>query len=378
MKIGLVLDDSLDKPDGVQQYVLALGRWYAAQGHSVHYLVGATSRDDVPNIHSLSRNVRVQFNQNRMSTPLPVSARKLRRLLHEQQFDVLHVQLPYSPFLGGRIINHAPPSTAIIGTFHILPFSRLESAATRALAAAVRQSRKKFDTIVSVSEPARQFARKYFMVDSIVVPNAVTVKDFSASRRPQKRNDAKLTLVYLGRLVARKGCMQLLSALQLLHQQGRLANVRVIVAGKGPQLPALEAFVYQNNLSAYVEFAGYVSEDDKPSLLARADIAVLPSMGGESFGIVLVEAMAAGADVVIAGDNPGYRSVMDGHEEQIVDPRDTAAFAKTLQHFIADASARRRAKRWQRTRAAEFDVEAVGQRLIDIYAEALRNKRDVR
>src|SRR5579875_4032120 len=99
MKIGMVLDDTLDTPDGVQQYVLQVGRWLSAQGHDVHYLVGATTRTDIPNIHSLSRNKQVRFNGNRMSMPLPASRKKLKQFLRTEQFDVLHVQVPYSPFM---------------------------------------------------------------------------------------------------------------------------------------------------------------------------------------------------------------------------------------------------------------------------------------
>src|ERR1700760_451276 len=108
MKIGLVLDDTLDTPDGVQQYVIQVGTWLTAQGHEVHYLVGATERTDIPHIHSLSRNLKVKFNGNRMSMPLPTSKRTLKRFLHEQQFDVLHVQVPYSPFMAGRLLLSAP------------------------------------------------------------------------------------------------------------------------------------------------------------------------------------------------------------------------------------------------------------------------------
>src|SRR6185369_17609889 len=92
MKIGLVLDDTLDTPDGVQQYVVRVGSWLAAHGHDVHYLVGHTTRHDVQNVHSLSRNLRVKFNGNRMSMPLPASPRRLRAFFATQKFDVLHVQ----------------------------------------------------------------------------------------------------------------------------------------------------------------------------------------------------------------------------------------------------------------------------------------------
>ncbi|HTH72515.1 MAG TPA: glycosyltransferase family 4 protein, partial [Candidatus Pristimantibacillus sp.] len=105
LKIGLVLDDSLDKVDGVQQYVLIVGRWLTAQGHDVHYLVGETKRTDLPGMHSLARNVKVRFNKNRMAIPLPANLRAIRALLKREQFDVLHVQVPYSPALAGRIIK---------------------------------------------------------------------------------------------------------------------------------------------------------------------------------------------------------------------------------------------------------------------------------
>ena len=125
LTIGFVFDDSLDKPDGVQQYVLILSRWLQAQGHEVHYLLGETRRLDIANLHSLSRNVTVRFNQNRMAMPLPARLKPIRDLLHQVHFDVLHVQVPYSPALAGRIIKAVEPDTAVVGTFHIAPHSRL-------------------------------------------------------------------------------------------------------------------------------------------------------------------------------------------------------------------------------------------------------------
>ena len=106
MKIALVLDDSLDKPDGVQQYVLTLGSWLTSQKHEVHYLVGATSRKDIPNVHSLSANMRVRFNKNRASMPMIANRKAIRALTEKEKFDVLHVQMPYSPLLAGKIIDY--------------------------------------------------------------------------------------------------------------------------------------------------------------------------------------------------------------------------------------------------------------------------------
>lgn len=374
MKIGFVLDDSLDPADGVQQYILTLGRWFREQGHDVHYLVGRTTRDDVPNVHSLSRTLSVRFNQNRMATPLPASSRKVSALLAREKFDVLHVQMPYSPFLAAKVINQAPPSTAVIGTFHILPYSRREALATRALRLAVRRSLKRFDKIVSVSQPAAEFAKQTFGVQIDVLPNAVHIERFQKGKKLKEYDDGKLNIVYLGRLVARKGCLHLLEAVKQLGRD----DIRVIVIGKGSLLPKLRQFVARNGLDKIVEFAGFVPEDDKPDYLATADIAVLPSTGGESFGIVIVEAMAAGADVVVAGDNPGYRSVLGQAEKQLVKPTDTEAFAATLKHFLQDKAVRRQSKQWQDKEVVAYDVRQVGPKLLKLYRNVLRGKQTVR
>lgn len=375
MKIGLVLDDSLDKADGVQQYVITLGQWYQREGHEVHYLAGHTERRDLPRIHSLSRNVQVHFNQNRVTTPLPASAGDIKALLAAEEFDVLHVQMPYSPFMAGKVIKYAPKRTAVIGTFHIMPYSRLESLATRLLGVWQWRRLRRFDKVVSVSEPAARFARKAFRIKTKVLPNAVHITRFQSGKKMRKYSEGKINMVYLGRLVERKGCMYLLQAMVQLRDLNLLHNVRLIIAGKGPLEDNLKDYVKKERLGKSVKFIGFVSENDKPDLLASADIVVLPSTGGESFGIVLVEAMAASPGVVIAGNNAGYRSVMAGHGDQLVRPANTKAFTAILKKFLINANVRKRAQRWQEARAAEYDVRKVGAELLDIYTEALQKKR---
>ncbi len=372
-RIGFVLDDTLDKPDGVQQYVMTLGSRLSSQGHEVHYLVGESKRQDVEHMHSLARNVSVSFNKNRMSIPLPVDRRKLRQLLGELQLDVLHVQMPYSPMFAARVITASQPTTAVIGTFHILPFSRIESIATRMLSVWLKRSLSRFDHIVSVSEPARDFALESFGVKSEVLPNVI---DMSVLRKPKKRrtdNDS-VHIVYLGRLVSRKGCGYLLQALhELLLQQPQL-KLSVTICGKGPDRERLERYVNSHGLAEVVTFAGFVDEQHKAACLASADIAVFPSVGGESFGIVLIEAMAAGAGVVVGGDNPGYRSVL-GSEETLFDPRDITAFAELLGRLTADASLRAKIHKQQQSQVEAYDVKVVGQRLQAVYEQAIAKRR---
>src|SRR5581483_12518242 len=117
-------------------------------------------------------------------------------------------------------------------------------------------------------------------------------------------DDNKLTVLYFGRLVARKGCLQLLEAVnELVSQQLSLPDFRVVICGSGPEKSKLEAYVSKHGLSPYVEFRGFIKEEDKPSYYGSADIAVFPSYGGESFGIVLLEAMASGRAAVLAANN---------------------------------------------------------------------------
>jgi phosphatidylinositol alpha-mannosyltransferase len=375
MKIAFVLDDSLDKTDGVQQYILTLGAWYRSQGHQVHYLVGESQRSDIPHVHSLSRNIRTKFNQNRVSTPLPASKSIIRGVLAAENFDILHVQLPHSPLLAARVIKASNASTGVVGTFHIIPFSKLETVATTTLGLVLKRNIRRFDTIYSVSGPAKEFARKSFKINSRVVPNVVNVSHFKSARPYKRYDDDTLTIVFLGRLVERKGCMQLLEALQILHENHKLVRVRVLICGKGPLLTKLESFVKAKHLGHIVHFTGFVSEDEKAKYLASADIAVFPSTGGESFGIVLIEAMAAGSKVVLGGDNIGYKSVLGQRPDQIISPTDTKAFAKQLQHFISSSRARTEASKWQQEHIKQFDVRVVGKQLLSDYESVIAKRR---
>jgi phosphatidylinositol alpha-mannosyltransferase len=374
MKIGLVFDASLDKADGVAQYVLTLGRWFGAQGHTVHYLVGETERTDLPNLHSLSRNLTVRVNQNRVRTPLPASKKIIRQLLAKEQFDVLHVQMPYSPWLAGRVIKAAGPHTAVIGTFHIMPASWLVSIGTRCLGWFLHRNLKRFDATLSVSTAAQRFSHQAFDIASQVVPNTAPFEHFYHAKPFMEYKDVQ-TVVFLGRLVERKGCQHLLAAVAKLNRDGTWPDkTKVVVCGSGPLELKLTAFVHEQGLTEIVEFKGFISEADKPRYLASADVAIFPSTGGESFGIVLIEAMAASRGVVLAGHNPGYASVMHAHPESLFDPNNTAALAELLAKTLHDPKARERARAWQQDYAHEFDPGVVGQKVLDVYKAALRKK----
>ena len=374
MKIGLVLDDGLDAPDGVQQYILTVGTWLSKQGHEVHYLVGQTVRDDIKNLHSLSKNVDVRFNRNRLSIPVSASGARLDVLLQEQKFDVLHVQLPYSPQLAGKMLRRVSDKTAVVGTFHILPYGRLQSFGSRVLAKIVSKTLARFDTIVAVSTAARDFAKSRMGIEASVLPNAVNLAAFSEGKKLKQFDDGRQNVVFLGRLVERKGAMQLLQAVAVLYKRGDFRNRRLIIAGHGPQRPKLDAFIAKHNLQDSVVMAGWLTEADKPNYLKTATVAVLPSMSGESFGIVLVEAIASGAGVVLAGDNPGYRYVMDNNEQTLVDPLDTKEFANKLQKLLDNESLRKSLRDQQIAHIESYDIGVVGPQLEKLYRLAIAKR----
>lgn len=373
LKIGFVLDTSLDPPDGVQQYILRLGEWMTAQGHEVHYLVGETKRTDIANVHSLSRNVTVTFNGNKMTIPLWAHRSKVKKLLVEQRFDVLHVQSPYHPLMAQYILRKSK-TAGIVSTFHILPYGGLAAFANRLLGLTLKPSLKKINTFLSVSSAAAEFQKETFGVDSRVLPNVFDYPRFANARPILPETDA-ITILFLGRLVERKGCQYLLQALAGLDL-ATLPKIRVVVCGKGALLDELKLYAEQHGLSDIVEFAGFVSEDDKPGYYASADISVFPSTSGESFGIVLLEAMASGRASVLAGNNPGYATVMQPRPDLLINPKDTAAFAAKLKELIMDGVIRKDAADWGRDYVKDFDVSVVGPKLISEYEMAIASAKE--
>ena len=375
MKVALVLDDSIDRPDGVQQYVRSLGSYLTSVGHEVHYLCSASESTD-PFVHALSRTASVKFNGNGLTTPLPASRKVIRSLLEREMFDVIHVQTPHSPFLAGRVVEEARKlqarSVRIVATFLILPHSRFSALSTRALGKVLAKNLRKFDVISAVTEPAAEFAKASFGITDVpVIPIGVDVAAFQAAihtPRPARAAGDTLVVAFLGRLVERKGVLELLEAVALLPGE-ILDRLDVRIGGRGPLMEDAENAVAQHGLRDVVSFEGFVSEADKPQFMADADIAVFPALGGESFGIVLIEAMAAGSGVVLAGANPGYLSVIGPRPEVSVDARDTEAFALLLERLVTDSTLRDEIHAEQQEHVKQFDVTTVGDRVLsELYA----------
>lgn len=370
LKIGLVFDDSLDRPDGVQQYLLTLSRWLLDQGHDVSLLVGNSQPRNDLDVISLSRTVRIKFNGNSLRIPTLAPKRKISSIIEQKQLDIIHIQMPYSPLLAGRVIASCHhKNIPIIGTFHILPRSSLSNQANKLLYLIERRQLTYFSSIIANSKPTQAFIKHTYKQSSIIVPNMIN--QTTLKKLPANKKTNHIVISFLGRLVERKGCLYLLRSIAELAKRNDTNQFQVIVGGNGPLKSKLELFVKANSLEEYVNFIGFVPEKDKLQLLANSDITVFPSISGESFGIVLLEAMAQTSGVVLAGDNPGYRSLMEPFTKQLFNPLDTPTLTNLLDFYINNPKERHDAQKRQIAYANQFSVDKIGPKVLRQYLKSI-------
>lgn len=373
LSVAFLYDDTIDSSDGVTQYVKTLGAWLSSQGHSVSYLVGESKSSEWRGgkVYPLSKNLRIIWAGNRLSMPIWPKLGRIKDVLGGNQFDVVHVQSPYSPLMSQQVLKRLPDSVGVVGTWHVYPANRRSVLGSKLLKLVYGRSLKRFDKFISVSPAAQAYAKDAFGVHSVVLPNVVKVPE---SIEPETGD--KKQIVFLGRLVERKGAGHLIRAFAVLERD--LADVELVIAGTGPQQDELEKLVAKLGVTDSVKFLGYVDEAEKFRLLAGADIACLPSLFGESFGIVLIEAMAAGAQIVLGGDNSGYRTVLGEQPDLLVNPRATDEFAERLARLLEDRPLIKRLHEWQTSVVKQYLVGNVGPQIVELYRSAIANRQTSR
>jgi len=387
VRIAIVSPYALDVVGGVQAHVLALAAALRQQGDEVLVLgptegpiagpVGDTGADGP--VRLTGRTLRVPANGSRAPIALgPAGAARLRSLIARARPDVLHVHEPLVPLLGPAAVT--APAAARVLTFHATAESGVLPALYRAVRAPARRIVALGDVLTAVSPVAAAFHTRMLglPVEALtIVPNGVDVQRFaSAGRRTLSTDGTSPLLVFLGRLEQRKGVDVALDA--FLRLAAERPDLRLRVLGDGPLAPALRRSVAAApaQVAARVELAGRASPADLPGLLAGADVAVLPARGGESFGIVLLEAMAADLPIV-ATDIPGYRAVArPDREALLVPPDDPGALAAAIARILDDPALAGRLREAGRARAAEHDWSAVATRMRGVYEEAIARARD--
>ena len=369
MKIGIVSPYAYPRPGGANAHIRETYSRLTELGHDVR-IITAPWGDDPPakDVIQIGRAVAIPFNGSIGRVTLSVRLEFLiSRMLEREQFDVIHHHEPFVPFLSFQILDSAKcPNVA---TFHAFGGFSFSYWAGRI---ALDRYMGKLDERIAVSSAARHFISTYFPGEYRIIPNGVDV-DFYANAKPfPEYQDGKVNLLFVGRVEPRKGAMYLMRAYDQVKQ--RHPNTRLIVAGRGPEIGDLRRFVRERALSD-VFFAGRVTDEDKARFYKTADIFVAPSTGQESFGIVLLEAMAA-RRAVVASDIHGYKRVVQRNVTGLlVEPKDPDALAAALHRLIVDPDLRTSLGEAGARRANEYDWQHVTAGLVRVYEEVIARRK---
>ncbi|MYS19781.1 Phosphatidylinositol alpha-mannosyltransferase, partial [Streptomyces sp. DvalAA-14] len=359
MRIGIVCPYSWDVPGGVQFHIRDLAEHLIALGHDVSVLAPADDETPLPAYAvSAGRAVPVPYNGSvaRLNFGF-LSAARVRRWLHDGNFEVVHIHEPTSPSLG--LLACWAARGPIVATFHTSnPRSRAMIAAYPILQAALEKIRAR----IAVSEYARRTLVEHLGGDAVVIPNGVDV-DFFARAEPRKEWQGD-TIGFIGRIdEPRKGLPVLMKALPKILAER--PGVRLLVAGRGDTEEAVASLPAQAR--DRVEFLGMVSDEDKARLLRSVDLYVAPNLGGESFGIILVEAMSAGAPV-LASDLDAFTQVLDqGGAGELFANEDADALAAAAVRLLGDPARRAELSARGRAHVRRFDWSVVGGDILAVY-----------
>lgn len=362
MRIGLVSPYSLTIPGGVQNQVMALARSLRGRGHEARVLAPCDGPPPAPFVTPLGASVRQPSNGSVAPiAPDPAAQFRTIRALWDEGFDVLHLHEPFvpGPTLTALFLKPAP----LVGTFHAAG----SQPAYRVLEPLVRWGGARLDARIAVSADALAMAEPHTGGTWTELFNGI---ELAPLRDAEPWPTSGPTLLFLGRHEPRKGLPVLLAALEHLA-----ADVTVWVAGEGEETGELR----RHHPDPRIEWLGRIDDRERDRRMAGADLFVAPSLGGESFGIILLEAMAAGTPVVASAIG-GYEKVAtapgpDGWSPptavaELVAPGDPVALAGAIAGLLADPGRRAELEGLGRRRAAAFDMERLCDRYEDVYRRA--------
>ncbi len=297
---------------------------------------------------------------------------RIKGLLRREAFDIIHLHEPMAGFLTLNVLRAAKSvDTVLIGTFHTNRGTPLYRIGGKKL---VMPYFRRLHGRIAVSEPAYRFISRHLPGQYEIIPNGIHVDDFSTAAPFPHLQDGMINLLFVGRLEKRKGLKYLLGAFSKLKWDW--PNLRLLVVGQGKPDADSYRILAERNLQDVV-FVGMVSDHDKARYYKSADIFCSPATGKESFGIVLLEAMAAGTPVV-ASDIEGYSSVVtDGREGLLVRPKSDEGLADAISALLKNPDLRDRLGANGLTRAEQFRWEGVAGRVIDYYGTLLDSRQPV-
>ena len=348
-----------DLPGGVQAHIQDLALYCMAQGHEVSVIAPAVDESALPKwVLSSGRPIAIPYNGAVARVAFgPVANRRVRKWINEGQFDLLHLHEPAIPSLS--LLACWAAEGPLVGTFHV---SAPKQKAIYAVGPILEPAIEKLHARIAVSETARTTLTDHLETDAVVIPNGINHGDFAVGSLADDVSDR--TIGFIGRFdEPRKGLAILLESCEELLKRGE--EFRVLIAGPGDPDQFRETM--SDELRERTEFLGRVSDKRKQEILRSIALYVAPNTGGESFGIILAEAMAAGAPVV-ASDLMAFRDVLEnGKAGEIFHAGDSSELALQIGRLLNDPERRAQLKLIGQESSFRFDWSNVGESILDIY-----------
>ncbi|MGH7763352.1 MAG: glycosyltransferase family 4 protein [Candidatus Dormibacteraceae bacterium] len=374
MRVGLVSPYDFASPGGVNDHVRNLARRLRQLGHECRIFAPSSRADidfDSARFYRIGSPIAIPVNDSVARITLSFHlANRVAAIIEEEHFDVLHFHEPLMPALPMTMLRMSTAPN--VGTFHAFARSNVGYYYGRPL---LQPYLAHLHRGIAVSEPARAFVNRYFPNFPLrVIPNGIDIEMFRPGLAPIRHlRDDHVNILFVGRLEKRKGLGDLLRAFQFM--QSRVPKSRLIVVGDGPLRGRVESYVSRHRLPNVV-LAGYVPGSVKPRYYDSADIFCAPATGAESFGIVLLEAMASGLPVV-ATEIPGYMSVLEpGRDSLTVQPKNWRELGSSLVILARDAELRGRLGGYALQKVRRYSWDSVASEVVDVYKEAIQAAAD--
>lgn len=377
MKIGLVSPYDWSYPGGVRDHVWHLAEQIISMGHDVRILAPASGiRGKTPekNILKMGGTTPIPINGSIARINLdPSLSQRVRVVLQRERFDIVHVHEPLVPGLSQQVLRSS--RTVTVGTFHTASYSNIYSTSQLAYASAYPLLRPLFYKLsgrIAVSTAARQFISRYFPADYRIIPNGISLEHFGPGVSPMPfLMDGKQNILFVGRFEKRKGAKYLLRAIPAIRE--RHPHTRFIFVGEGRLRPGFQRYVERKGWQDVI-FTGYISDEDKPRYFASSHVFCAPAIGGESLGIVLLEAMASGTPIV-ASDIKGYATVVNsGVDGILTPPRQPDELAGAISHLLENEPLRQHFIQAGLVKARDYAWTHVARSVMDYYCELLEER----
>ena len=371
MKIALVTPYDYPYPGGVNEHVTALDREFRALGHDTRIIAASTTDEDILGDHVIKVSGAISpvpfSGSTARITLAPQVYRRVKKILKDEKFDVVHVHEPTVPVLSLIVLRHSHALN--VGTFHAF---RETNTLYEYMAPLVKRVFNRLDGRIFVSEAVRDYITQYFPGDYVIIPNGIDYDRFSSPDiKPIERfNDGRPNILFVGRLEKRKGFRHLLRAYPYIKLA--IPNARLIVVGAygDKEKGSFLRYARTHKLRG-VHFVGYVSPEELPRYYRTATVFCAPNTGFESFGIILLEAMAAGVPIV-ASDIAGFRGVLEDNAQGLfVPPQNERAIARAVIQLLRDPTRCAQMSECGKRKARDYGWSIVARRVLSYYQDLL-------